>query len=241
MIKLFVGEKGSGKTLQMVKDAQWFFKRGYEVYSNFPVWGYSPEMSIRKRKPFERTKYLPRMGKYMYSEELEQNLKLSFERKQPTLFLLDEVPVMFHSREWKNFDLDLIHALNQSRKSNVHLYMSAQKFHAVDKQLRETAQYVYLCNKHFPKVFPISTVMVLKPDYFIEETKSVFQKKYIIKRKIYIGNSLKKYYKFYDTGQVILPQRFFEKFPEIFPDPHVISVDDIVQNSGKYTDTFIPI
>jgi len=238
MIKLFVGQKGSGKTLQMVKDSQWFFKRGYKVYSNFPVWGYSPN-GERVLKVFK--KRVPTLGNFMYSEDLETTLKSTFEAKTPTLFMLDEAPVMFHSREWHNFDLDLIYALNQSRKSNVHMFMSAQMYHSLDKQLRETAEYVYLCEKKLFKPIRLFTVMVVRPDYFKEEQDSKFLKQFIVKRKLYFENSLKQYYQFYDTEQVILPARFQAKYPQLFPDPSKVSIQDIVTHATEHRDIDIPI
>jgi Cdc6-like AAA superfamily ATPase len=243
MIKLFVGRKGMGKTLQMVKDAQWFFNRGYKVYSNFPCWGFSPEKTIYKKSLIKRlfNKKIPTLANYIYSEELEATLKSTFEQKQPTLFMLDEAPVMFHSREWKNFDLDLIYALNQSRKSNVHLMMSAQQYGALDKQLRETADFIYLCEKKLPSPFRIFTTMIVVPDYFKEEQKSVFLKNYIISRRFSFERSIKKYYKFYSTEQVILPQRFFTKYPQLFPDPTKVTIKDIELQALSHKDIQPPL
>ena len=239
MVKLFVGEKGSGKTLQMVKDAQWFFKKGYNVISNFPIWGFSPS---GERVLFGfRKSYEPRLSQFMHNEDLESTIKSTFESKVPTLFMLDEAPVMFHAREWKNFDLDLIYAINQSRKSNVHLFMSAQKFHALDKQLRESAEYVYQCERKLFKPFRLFTTMVVRTDYFSENTKSMFIKKYIVKRKIFFEASLKKYRRFYDTGQVILPRRFYDKFPNLFPDPNTVSITSIVDSSKNFIEILPPI
>lgn len=237
MIKLFVGEKGSGKTLQMVKDAQWFFRKGYEVHANFPVWGYHKKRGLKNifKKP-EEVK-----ADFMYAENLEKKLKNTFAKKKPTLFMLDEAPVMFHSREWKKFDLDLIYALNQSRKSNVHLFLSAQRFHALDKQLRETANYVYLCEKKLFKPIRLFLTLVVKPDYFTEDQDSILLKHYIKKRKIGFETSMKNYFKFYDTEQVVLPERFQEKYPELFPDPALVTISDIREKASMHKDIQIPI
>lgn len=246
MIKLFVGRKGSGKTLQMVRSAQWFFRRGYKVYSNFPCWGYSPK-SVPKNW-FERVlnglfpgRLIPVLSEFIYTEQLEDKLKATFEQKLPTLFLLDEAPVMYHSREWKNFDLDLIYAVNQSRKSNVHMFMSAQTYNGVDKQLRETADYVYICEKRLFKPIRVFVSLAVTQEFFKEELKSIFLKKYIKKRKIMFEGSAKRFYKYYDTGQVILPRRFFEKFPTLFPDPSLVSIGMIRTGSLGHKDIEPPL
>ena len=237
MIKLFVGQKGSGKTLQMVKDSQWFFDRGYEVYSNFPAWGWTKEKGIKNI--FKKKKKV--QSNFMYAEELEDTLKSTFQKKKPTLFMLDEAPVLFHSRNWQKFDLDLIYALNQSRKSNVHMFISAQKYNALDKQLRETANWVYVCEKKnwgFMKWF---ITLVVNPDYFYDEGKSIHLKNYIKKRKISTNWGLQSYYKHYDTEQVVLPKRLMKKFPELFPDPATVTIPQIIERASQHEDLNIPI
>lgn len=244
MIKLYVGRKGSGKTLQMVKSAQWFFNRGYKVFSNFPVWGLVPVVpkNFRERVLYALfPKFKPTLATYIHTEELEERLKATFEEKQPTLFLIDEAPVMYHSREWKSFDLDLIYAVNQSRKSNVHLFLSAQTYNGVDKQLRETADFVFMCEKRFIKPLRIFTNMAVTQEFFKEDLKSIFLKKYIKKRMILFGFQAKKYYKYYDTGQVILPRRFFDKFPNLFPDPSSVTIEQIVNGSLGHKDIEPPL
>jgi|GEM_PF-2581273 len=233
MIKLFVGKKGSGKTLQMIKDAQYFFNNGYKVYSNVACWGYKNNGFLRKKT---RVK-----AEFIYFDELQKIIKNTLENKNPTLFMLDEVPVMFHSRNWKTFDLDLIYALNQSRKTDVHLFMSAQIFTAVDKQLRLTADYIYMCEKRLFKPIELFTVMVVDPTYFNDEVKNIFLKNYIKKRKYFFNNNLKKYHHYYDTGQVVLPKRFQEKFPNLFPDPKKLGIPEIIMSSMEHKDRNIPL
>lgn len=238
MIKFFVGDRGSGKTLQMVKDSQWFFEKGYSVFSNFPVWGYSPVASplLNKKKIIRKD---ATMCNFMYFEDLEQKILGSLENETPTLFLLDEAPVLFHSREWQKFNLDLIYAINQSRKCNIHIFMSAQNYFAVDKQLRNTADYVYMCDKI--RILNLYRVSILKPDYFKDEEKSEFMKKFIVKTKLYFTFQIKKYFKYYYTGQVILHKRFFDKYPKLFPDPKSITIKDVLNSSLRHKDIPIPL
>lgn len=244
MIKLYVGRKGSGKTLQMVKSSQWFFKRGYKVFSNFPVWGLSPVIAKNKWQRVLNVvfkKYVPTLATYIYTEELEERLKATFEEKKPTLFLIDEAPVMYHSREWKSFDLDLIYAVNQSRKSNVHVFLSAQTYNGVDKQLRETADFVFMCEKRLFRPIRLFTNMVVTQEFFKEDLKSIFLKKYIKKRILLPEFTAKKYYRYYDTGQVILPRRFFEKFPSLFPNPSDVTIEQIKSGSLGHKDIEPPL
>lgn len=229
MIKYFVGQKGSGKTLQMTKDAQYFFNKGYEIYSNYPLWGYK-NISLFKRQKV--------IGRFMYSDEFEDKLKTTFDGKKPTLFLLDEAPVLYNSRNWKNFDLDLIYALNQSRKTKVHMFMSAQKYDALDKQMRESANYVYLCERKLKFIY---TVMVVRPEYFKQDEKDIFLKRYIHRRKLYFKTNLRQYFKFYDTTHIVLPEKFYIKFPELFPNPKYFNITNIIENAKRYTEEYVPI
>jgi hypothetical protein len=244
MIKLYVGEKGSGKTLHMVKDAQWFFKQGYDIVANFPVWGYSPKMSLKRgsiiRKLFSNP-LEPTICRYMYPEHLEQAITESYINKRPTLFLLDEAPVIYNSRNWKNFDLDLVFALNQSRKTKVHFFMTAQRFKAVDKQLRDASQYVYKCEKMLFKPIRIFSALCVKPEYFDEEQDSALLKYYIIKRKYFHESQLAKYFQFYATDQVIGQERIIKKYPNLFPDPKLITIDEILVSSKLHKEEFIPV
>jgi hypothetical protein len=241
MIKLYVGQRGSGKTAQCVNDAQWFFKRGYDIYSNVPCWGYSPRPKGERLIKRIFSPYVKTLSYFIYAEDLTEKLKQTYENKRNALFILDESPVFFNSRSWKNTDMDIISALNMSRKTKVHLFITAQRYHLLDKQIRETADYIYMCEKQLIKPFRFFTCMVVLQEYFMESTKSIFLKKYIKKRKFVWEGSFKKIFKHYDTGQVILPRRFYEKFPDLFPDPEEVTIDVITTLAGVHDDTEPPL
>ena len=117
MIIGYFGLPGAGKTYKMSMDSIAAMKRGYNVYSNYPVKG-------AYKLTFQVLVQLP-----------------SF--KKPTLLLLDEVQQFANSRQWKSLDPNLYFIFSQGRKMGLDLFYSAQDSSRVDKTLREVTNFFY--------------------------------------------------------------------------------------------------
>lgn len=115
MIVVYIGRRGKGKTLSMVKDAYLEHKRGRKVISNM------------ENVPFAR---------FMSNEDI---LKLSKDSSiQDCVLLVDELQIFFDSRRaMKKVNISFSNFIQQIRKRNVLLLATTQFANAVDKRLRD--------------------------------------------------------------------------------------------------------
>ena len=75
------------------------------------------------------------------------------EKEPGTLFVIDETPEYFNSRNWQKTGEDCIHYLRVSRKAGDDIYCTAQVLSHVDKQFREFAQgYIVTRNLGYEKL-----------------------------------------------------------------------------------------
>lgn len=126
MIKIIVGiigDRGSGKTLYMVKEALTNYKRNRKVVSNFHL-------------------NFPVLKGCSQPELLNMSFITDFKKQLHNICLLiDEIYIYIDSRNsaskqnriWSYF-------FNQTRKRDVDLYYSTQFFHQVDKRLRSNTE-----------------------------------------------------------------------------------------------------
>jgi len=115
MIITYLGRRGSGKTLTMVKDAYIEHMRGKIIVSNI------------KGIPF---------AKFMDNEQilaLDKNSKLF-----NAVILIDEAQIFFDSRRsMKKENISFSNFVQQIRKRNIDLYLTTQFANAIEKRLRD--------------------------------------------------------------------------------------------------------
>jgi len=122
MIIGFIGKMGSGKTLCMTKFAHEYFQKGNKVYANYGLL-------------FEHEKV-----KYSDIKNMSKDLIKS-------VICLDEIHVFIDSRSsMKAVNRQVSYFVTQSRKRNLILMYTTQKFGQVDKRLRENTDYVIKCS-----------------------------------------------------------------------------------------------
>lgn len=115
MIVTYLGRRGSGKTLSMVKDAYIEYKRGRKIISNM------------SNIPF---------AYYMSNQEI---LSLN---KESNIFnaviLIDEAQIFFDSRRsMKKESINFSNFVQQIRKRDIDLYITTQFANAIEKRLRD--------------------------------------------------------------------------------------------------------
>lgn len=115
MIITYLGRRGSGKTLTMVKDAYIEYKRGKQIISNI------------KGIPF---------AVFMDNKDI-----LSLDKNSDlfnAVILIDEAQIFFDSRRsMKKENISFSNFVQQIRKRNIDLYLTTQFANAIEKRLRD--------------------------------------------------------------------------------------------------------
>lgn len=162
---------GSGKTLSMVKLATSFYLRGYKVFSNF-------NLSF----PFESYTLQDLIN---YSND-DTNFNKS-------VILLDEAHIFLDSRSSvSNKNKVISYFLLQTRKKGCHLFYTTQRYHQVDKRLRDNTDILTQCTTK-----TLSNGDKYTLNYYEVEKNGVVRNY----KKIYKHTN--KLYSLYDTNQII--------------------------------------
>lgn len=120
MIIGVIGDRGSGKTLFMTKEAFFCYLNNKQVYSNYRLNFKSNENKLK-----------PKLIKNDFFRNFEK-----YNLKNVSLFL-DEIYVYIDSRNsGSSINKIMSYFFNQTRKIGVDLYYSIQFFSQVDKRLR---------------------------------------------------------------------------------------------------------
>lgn len=232
MIKAYIGDIGSGKTLLMVKDAQWFFKNGYEVYSNMPMWGYKKG----RRSDSNRV-----VSIFLYPDEFMERVKNAFIQRKPTLFVIDEATLVLSAYNWSKTDAELLMFISQSRKFNIHIFYTSQRFKDVIVPLRENATHIVECKKFLFKPFYLFRGLVLDKTYFLDKAKSHEKKQYIKGRKLYFPYLQDNYYERYISHFIVMTKTLHEKFKDFMYFDTNFNPDSIVKESQSHIDIQPPV
>lgn len=129
------GKKGSGKNTYLTKIAYQHMAKGWRVYSNVPIPGcYEIDASD--------------IGKYMIPPE--------------SVVLLDEVGLIWHSRDHKTFPKHVLRWFKLQRHYHVKVYMTSQDFDC-DKALRILADDMYLLTEKL-RVWSYGKRIIKYPD-----------------------------------------------------------------------------
>lgn len=125
MIIGFIGRMGSGKTLSMTRYAYKYFCAGYKIYSNIKF-------------------------NFPYTEYTLKDLVDFANNDVPlykSLIILDEAHIFLDSRNsQRGINKIVSYFLLQTRKKGCHLYYTTQRFHQIDKRLRDNSDVLIQCS-----------------------------------------------------------------------------------------------
>lgn len=170
MIIGFVGRMGSGKTLSMVRNAYRYFLAGYTIYSNIKLSFPHKEYTLQELIDFANNGI---------------NLKKS-------LIMVDEAHIFLDSRSSGSKRNRIIsYFLLQTRKKGCHLYYTTQRFHQIDKRLRDNSDVLITCKTKTDKYgekYTLNNINIMLEN-------SIKQKNEVYKSK--------DYYELYNTYEVV--------------------------------------
>lgn len=118
---MFTGEVGSGKTLGAIE----YVERRKKLF-NVPV-------NVMSNIGYE--------GQTGRVESVQDIL----DAPSNTIFIIDEAPTLFNSRNWKNFPIEMFTALVQNRKHGKMFLLTAQEYDHSDKNFRDLTNWVVEC------------------------------------------------------------------------------------------------
>ena len=111
----------SGKTTYLCKIAKSYIKRGVRVYTNFPCHGcYKLDFS--------------KLGRFDFSN---------------CVLLIDEISLVADSRDWKNFNSDLVYFFTNHGHYKVDIYYCSQWFTDTDIKIRRMTEELYYIQSAF--------------------------------------------------------------------------------------------
>ena len=176
MIGIFLGFQNSGKTLAMTYYAYTYYKKGYDIYSNYNL-------------KFSKLKNDKRLHKLTMDKIIE--CVKNREQFNKAIFLIDEMYLFMDSRNFGSKKQKIMtYFLLQTSKRNVHLFGTAQVFNSVEKRFRENCNFMVFCSRviknenEYLNVFDNMRFLIDSENLYI---KNVF----LIKRSI---ESLTEYY-----------------------------------------------
>lgn len=142
MIRGYLGEFGSGKTLNMVWDLIQAMYHGRHVISNTPIKIlYDP---ILGKKRWLTAEFIPDGERFQWALEHRENCILA----------IDEAAVYLPSSYWNKMPAGLIVKFAQQRKYRTDFYYTSQVYGHSVKRLRDLTHVVYICRKKilFPSI-----------------------------------------------------------------------------------------
>jgi len=229
MIKGFVGTYGSGKTLWLSRQAQWYFNRDLPVISNIPMWGYN-----KKREKV--------MAKFVTNDDIYDMLSGTLFQEKLTLLVIDEASGLFDSYKFKSIPSEIFDVLKQSRKIKLDIYYTSQRHKDVATRIRDNSEIIYLCQQYFQNTpFRAYTALGVQPFYFNDNAKSVEVKQYIIKRRVALHYFMKKYFKHYMTEFIVTSNENYKRFEEYLGNPYNITAEEISNFSKNFQEIRAPL
>jgi len=142
MIRGYLGEFGSGKTLSMVWDLIQSMYRGRKVVSNTPIeLLFDP---LFGKKKYIKANFIQEGDRFQYALEHWENC----------IFAIDEASVYLPSTYWNKLPPGLIVKFAQQRKYRTDFYYTSQIYGHSVKRLRDLTHIVYLCRRRtlFPRI-----------------------------------------------------------------------------------------
>lgn len=227
MIKGFVGTYGTGKTLWLTNQAQWYFSRGYRVISNMPIWGYYKRQKV--------------MAEFIYNDQIFDFLKGTLFQEKQTLLIVDEASGIFDSYKFKTIPQEVFDMLKQSRKIKLDIYYTSQRHQDIATRVRDNSSIIYICDQIRLPFLRIYRATGVDPYYFQDKAQSGLVKYYIKKRRLAFAFNMKKYYKHYSTEFVITTKDIFLRYEKYLDDPEKITPEKIIDKASRYKEVVPPL
>jgi len=191
MIKAYVGDFGSGKTLNMVHDLILAMYKGRKVIANTPIEGYYDP--FLKKKKYIKAEFIAKGDDFLNALAYRQNC----------IFAIDEAAVYLPNIYWHKLPPELIVKFAQNRKYRTDFYYTTQGFGMAVKRLREITHRVNLCHQSRFLFWRTFTARTFRPEYFQGQyTKQKYQRCFIKARKLY-PSDIRRVFKSYNTNYVV--------------------------------------
>jgi len=191
MIKAYVGQFGSGKTLNMVYDAIQAMYRGRKIISNTPIKGlYDPFM---KKPKYIQCEFISNGSEFQNAIAYRENC----------IFLVDEAAVYFPNQYWNKLPQEILVKFHQIRKYRTDIWYTTQGFEHALKRLRDLTNVSILCTRaRIPGIRAFLTRRFI-PQYFHgEQTKKKYDRFFLGKRILW-PSDVKRVFRMYDTNYVV--------------------------------------
>lgn len=202
MIRGYLGEFGSGKTLNMVWDLIEAMSKGRHVISNTPI-------KILWDPPFKKKKWLE--AEFIPQGDLFQK---AVAYREHCIFAIDEAEVYLPNIFWNKMPPELIVKFHQQRKYATHIWYTAQMFGHSVKRLRDLTHIIYACRKrtYSPRIRlgkfvipPLELYGVKKfhPAYFHGEPSIKKYKRFYRGSRTLYPSQVRRVYRAFDTNYVV--------------------------------------
>lgn len=191
MIRAYVGDFGSGKTLNMVWDAMNSMYRGRHVISNTPIDGYlDPPF---KRLHRIKAEFIPKGDDFQKALAYRENC----------LFLIDEAAVFLPNNYWNKLPPELLVKFHQHRKYHCDFWYTTQGFGHALKRLRDLTHLVIQCRPLWFLTSKLFRSKRFNPAYFHGEPTEKKYKRYFWGSRILYPSEIKRIFRVYDTEYVV--------------------------------------
>jgi len=191
MIRAYVGDFGSGKTLNMAWDLINAMYRGRKVISNTPIDGWFDP--IFKRKKRVKAEFIEKGDDFLKALAYRENC----------IFAIDEAAVYLPNIYWHKLPPELIVKFAQNRKYRTDFYYTTQGFGMAVKRLREITHRVMLCHQSRFLFWRTFTARTFKPEYFYGTyTKQKYERYYLRTRRLW-PSDIKRVIRAYNTNYVV--------------------------------------
>lgn len=189
---------GSGKTLNMIRDA----KKIYDLYDDVEVYNSKYDEWVKQRvhiisnvKLFGMP-YVPLLSTTQITDIVnipeDENHDIHI-----YLILIDELGRLFNNRDWKtNLPSDLLSSILQQRKAKIILKGTVQDFSLFDATLRKVSAVVYSCSKKW-------RYLVRKIYNANDLERSGYNSEFVRCRGIFCSFATDRLYNSYDTNEVV--------------------------------------
>jgi hypothetical protein len=191
MIRAYVGDFGSGKTLNMVWDLMQAMYKGRKVISNTPI---KLLFAPFGKKPHKiEAEFVPKGDDFLKAIAYRENC----------IMAIDEAAVYLPNIYWSKLPPELIVKFAQNRKYRTDFWYTTQGFGMAVKRLRELTHRVNLCWQRRFFGIPIFVSKKFKPEFFKgEPTEKKYNRYYLGQRTLY-PSEYRRVFKAYDTNYVV--------------------------------------
>jgi len=218
MITAYSGLPGAGKTLSMVRDVyRLWFSSGLPVYSNinlrFPYPLSKKQFNVHYKFslfPLKWDKYWQTQKQQWYYPPILEGKDFldAFRVVDNAIFVIDEAGTVFDNRSWRTFEKWLMAKFRESRKSNLHIYYTAQDVMDVDIKLRQLTNYLVICKFEKFQKWDLFLRNWCYHSQVIRSDTPATRKEYLNYYETIFPRDFKKIYNFYNTLEHVTLSEF---------------------------------